>query len=112
MLIWMPEKMNIQAANKLLKIIEEPPKNIVFIGCREYREYVGYCFVSYTIVKSARHSDQEVLNYLMNRGVEQAKAKMISNLVDGNINEALQLAEHVEDSSKTLEFCTVDALVF
>ena len=31
MLIWMPEKMNIQAANKLLKIIEEPPQKTLFL---------------------------------------------------------------------------------
>ena len=29
--MWMPELMNIQAANKLLKLIEEPPENTYFI---------------------------------------------------------------------------------
>ncbi len=31
MIIWLPEKMNISAANKLLKILEEPPDQTVFI---------------------------------------------------------------------------------
>ena len=31
LVMWMPELMNIQAANKLLKLIEEPPKNTYFI---------------------------------------------------------------------------------
>ncbi len=31
MIIWLPEKMNIAAANKLLKIIEEPPENTIFL---------------------------------------------------------------------------------
>ena len=31
MIIWMAEKMNIAAANKLLKLIEEPPEKTVFI---------------------------------------------------------------------------------
>ena len=30
-LIWMAEKMNLSASNKLLKLLEEPPKNTVFI---------------------------------------------------------------------------------
>ena len=30
-LIWMAEKMNLSASNKLLKLFEEPPKNTVFI---------------------------------------------------------------------------------
>ncbi len=31
MIIWKPEKMNIAAANKLLKIIEEPPERTIFL---------------------------------------------------------------------------------
>ena len=30
-LIWMPEKMNVETSNKLLKIFEEPPKGTVFL---------------------------------------------------------------------------------
>ena len=101
MLIWMPEKMNIQAANKLLKIIEEPPEKTLFLLVAESTENMLSTVLSRTqLLKVPRHSDQEVLNYLTNRGVEQAKAKMISNLVDGNINEALKLAEHMEDSEQ------------
>ena len=106
MLIWMPEKMNIQASNKLLKIIEEPPQKTLFLLVAESTENMLATVLSRTqLLKVPRYSDQEVLNYLTNLGVEQAKAKMISNLVDGNINEALQLAEHVEDSEQnTLNF--------
>ena len=101
MLIWMPEKMNIQAANRLLKIIEEPPKKTLFLLVAESTENMLATVLSRTqLLKVPRHSDQEVLNYLTNRGVQQAKAKMISNLVDGNINEALQLTEHVVDSEQ------------
>ena len=101
MLIWMPEKMNVQAANKLLKIIEEPPQKTLFLLVAESTENMLATVLSRTqMLKVPRHSDQEVLNYIRNRGVEQAKAKMISNLVDGNINEALQLAEDVEDSEQ------------
>jgi DNA polymerase-3 subunit delta' len=101
MLIWMPEKMNIQAANKLLKIIEEPPQKTLFLLVAESTENMLATVLSRTqLLKVPRYSDEEVLNYLTNRGVDQGKAKMISNLVDGNINEALQLAEHVEDSEQ------------
>ena len=101
MLIWMPEKMNIQAANKLLKIIEEPPQKTLFLLVAESTENMLATVLSRTqLLKVPRHSDEEVLNYLTNSGVEQGKAKMISNLVDGNINEAIQLAEHVEDSEQ------------
>ena len=100
-LIWMPEKMNIQAANKLLKILEEPPQKTLFLLVAESTENMLATVLSRTqLLKVSRHSDEEVLYYLTNRGVEQGKAKMISNLVDGNINEAIQLAEHLEDSEQ------------
>ena len=31
MLIWLPEKMNLECANKLLKLLEEPPRQTVFL---------------------------------------------------------------------------------
>ena len=30
-IIWMAERLNIEAANKLLKLLEEPPENVIFI---------------------------------------------------------------------------------
>ena len=34
MIIWLPEKMNVQSANKLLKLLEEPPRQTVFLLCK------------------------------------------------------------------------------
>jgi len=101
MLIWMPEKMNVQAANKLLKIIEEPPHKTLFLLVAESAENMLATVLSRTqLLKVPRYSDEEVMNYLMSRGVERSKAQMISALVEGNINEALQLAEHTEDAEE------------
>ena len=101
MLIWMPEKMNVQAANKLLKIIEEPPQKTLFLLVAESTENMLSTVLSRTqLIKVPRHSDEDLENYLTNRGVEQSKVKMISALVEGNINEALQLADYVEDAEQ------------
>ena len=101
MLIWMPEKMNVQAANKLLKIIEEPPQKTLFLLVAESTENMLSTVLSRTqLIKVPRHSDEDLENYLMNQGVEQSKVKMISALVEGNINEALQLADYVEDAEQ------------
>jgi len=101
MLIWMPEKMNVQAANKLLKIIEEPPHKTLFLLVAESAENMLATVLSRTqLLKVPRYSDEEVISYLMSRGIEHSKAQMISALVEGNINEALQLAEHTEDAEE------------
>ena len=31
MIIWLPEKMNVECSNKLLKLLEEPPAMTVFL---------------------------------------------------------------------------------
>ncbi|MCS5663599.1 MAG: DNA polymerase III subunit delta' [Flavobacteriales bacterium] len=101
MLIWMPEKMNVQAANKLLKIIEEPPHKTLFLLVAESAENMLATVLSRTqLLKVPRYSDEEVISYLMSRGIEHSKAQMISALVEGNINEALQLAGYAEDAEE------------
>lgn len=37
-LIWLPERMNIQSANKILKLLEEPPRQTVFLLVSENPE--------------------------------------------------------------------------
>lgn len=40
MIIWMPEKMNNEASNKLLKLIEEPPSKTIFLLVTEAEEQI------------------------------------------------------------------------
>ena len=87
----------------MLKIIEEPPNNTLFLLVVESSENMLATVLSRTqLLKIPRYSNAEVIEYLMSRGVEQGKAQMISALVEGNVNEALQLAEqtgHTEENS-------------
>ena len=47
-LIWCPEKMNAQSANKLLKIIEEPPVDTVFLlVASQYEQLLPYHHLAY-----------------------------------------------------------------
>ena len=40
MIVWMPEKMNLEASNKLLKLIEEPPNKTIFLLVAEDEEQI------------------------------------------------------------------------
>ena len=61
MIIWMPEKMNIAAANKLLKILEEPPDKTLFILVSENEEALLRTIYSRTqLIKVNRISDEEI----------------------------------------------------
>ncbi|EAQ42886.1 DNA polymerase III subunit delta' [Polaribacter sp. MED152] len=99
MIIWMAEKMNIAAANKLLKLIEEPPEKTVFILITENEEQI------INTIKSrcqALHfpvlAEQDIINALIvNHQVEDKKAANIAHQAEGNFNKALHLLHN--DSS-------------
>ena len=99
MIIWMAEKMNIAAANKLLKLIEEPPEKTVFLLITENEEQI------INTIKSrcqALHfpalSEQDIANTLVvNHQIDDNKAANIAHQAEGNFNKALHLLHN--DSS-------------
>jgi DNA polymerase-3 subunit delta' len=93
MIIWMAEKMNIAAANKLLKLIEEPPNKTVFILITENEEQI------ISTIKSrcqALHfpvlSENDISSALMEREkCSLPEASKIAQQAAGNYNNALHL---------------------
>ncbi len=100
MLIWQPEKMNTEAANKLLKILEEPPDQTIFILVTNNPEKLLATIISrvqtipfYTI-SEAEITDALIQNFNVNHDV----AKQTAILANGNYAEALNLLTHNEES--------------
>lgn len=95
MIIWLPEKMNTQAANKLLKILEEPPEQTVFFLICNNSEGILPTILSRTqIVRFPALSVSEVSNFLANRfHIETAVAESAATLSQGNLNEAIQILQ-------------------
>jgi DNA polymerase-3 subunit delta' len=95
-IIWLPERMNVAASNKLLKIIEEPPDNTLFFLVAENHERIISTIISRTqLIKVNRVSDEDMLSVLTEKHmVEKAIARKIVHRADGNYNEALKLLSH------------------
>ncbi len=91
MIIWHAELMNTEAANKLLKIIEEPPQKTLFLLISEREDLILPTILSRCqVVKVPRLTDQEVINYLIsNENLDQAKAQQIAFLAQGNLRSAM-----------------------
>ena len=53
-LIWMPEKMNIQSSNKFLKLLEEPPKKTILLLVSEDKEVLIKTITSRVQVTSVK----------------------------------------------------------
>jgi len=102
MIIWMPELMNTQTANKLLKQIEEPTGKSLFIFVTEHEESIIKTILSRTqIVYFRRHSDDVVQDYLQTKySLDQQKASDIAMQVNGNISKAISLISNNEEESK------------
>jgi len=103
MIIWMPELMNIPAANKLLKIIEEPPQKTVFLLVSEREDLLLPTIVSRCqLVKINRLTDDEIADYLIkNKEIPQNEAFRIALSSNGNLQNAIE-----DTNAATLEFET------
>ncbi|MBC7508179.1 MAG: hypothetical protein H7320_05420 [Ferruginibacter sp.] len=98
LIIWMPEYLT-KNGNKLLKLIEEPPPNTLFILVAENEGLVLPTILSRTqLVKIPLLSNIEIEVALeLQYGVKIEKAQQIATLSEGNYREAMQLLQHVED---------------
>jgi DNA polymerase-3 subunit delta' len=99
MIIWLPERMNIQAANKLLKLVEEPPEKTLFILVTEDPENVLSTIASRTqIVKFPPIARTDIsTNLVQHYHISPEKAHDISRVANGNFNVALKLLSSNEN---------------
>ncbi|MDO6809149.1 DNA polymerase III subunit [Zobellia galactanivorans] len=92
MLIWMAEKMNTAAANKLLKLIEEPPNKTVFILIAEDEEQIIQTIRSRCqVLHFPPLAEEAMANALVEKGALRKEALRIAHEANGNFNKALDL---------------------
>ena len=104
-IIWLPEKMKEVGSNKLLKIIEEPPKNTLFLLVSEEPEKIIATIQSRTQrVEVPRIAQEDVESALQSRmGLSFEDAKMIAQQSGGNWEQAEELLSLSEDKARYLE---------
>ncbi len=104
MIIWMAEKMNIAASNKLLKLIEEPPENTLFLLIAENEEQIIKTILSRCQVlhfKALSESDIKT-TLIIDHSIEENQAVKIAHQSHGNWNKALHLL-HNDDNEMIFE---------
>jgi DNA polymerase III subunit delta' len=105
MIIWLPERMNQSAANKLLKLIEEPPPKTVFLMVSENPELLLPTILSRTQkIRVPRIDDEHMFNFLSDHfGLEPQKAQEIVHLSKGNCLEALHFVHTREEEKEQFQ---------
>lgn len=104
MIIWQAEKMNPAAANKLLKILEEPPDKTLFLLVCENEDQLLRTIVSRTqLIKINKISDADLIEALVSQhGQTPDAAEKIAHLADGSYAEALLLVSENENAGQNL----------
>lgn len=99
MLMWLPEFMNIQAANAILKILEEPPAKTLFLLVSNNADKLLTTIISRTQIINIRlYEDAELQEHLLRHKLtDEAKASQIARLADGNLNQAIKLCQEIKN---------------
>lgn len=104
-IMWLPERMNQETANKLLKLIEEPPTRTYFIMVCEEPEKVLGTIISRTqrIVVPAL-SEKEIEETLIARhALPQELASELAHVAQGSFTEALHRMAAGNDEAQFFE---------
>ena len=89
-IIWLPEKMQLPCANKLLKLLEEPPEKTIFLLVSEAPDMILPTILSRTQRFNIRKIDEtSIANALQEKyGVQQSRSMTIAHLANGNFIKA------------------------
>lgn len=106
MMIWYPELLQVAAANKLLKIIEEPPADTLFILISANDDRILPTILSRTqLVKLSKINDFDMLTVLSGQyGVELERGRELVNMADGDFARAKRLVNMEDDHGAYLGF--------
>ena len=104
MVIWQPEKMNAACANKLLKLLEEPPVQTVFLLVSEHPEQLLPTIQSRVqLIRVSGLPNSTVAEALQRHSqLTEAEASDIARIAHGSYLQALKKADESEENKQEL----------
>lgn len=105
MIIWLPEKMNMECSNKLLKLLEEPAEQTVFLLVSEEPDMLLTTIQSRTQRINIKAIEEEDLEEVLTReyGLQEMDAKNIAHRSEGNFLKAIENISINEDNKLFFE---------
>ncbi len=102
MIIWQPEEMNADCANKLLKILEEPPARTLFLLVSEDASKLMITIQSRTqLIRVPKITTEDLSAYLqLTKGQTKTNADAVAAFADGSVLTAIAYLETTEDQDQ------------
>lgn len=92
LVLWMAEKMNVAASNKLLKLIEEPPnKTVLLLVAEDESQLLNTITSRCQILHFPPLSETLITRALLQKEIPEQEAQAIAQEANGNFNKALDL---------------------
>lgn len=103
--IWLPERMNQECANKMLKLIEEPPSRTVFIMVCEEPDKLLDTIRSRTQRIDVRRTDDESIRQALveRRGIGEDTARRVARMAGGSWLRAVEALDADNENDQFLE---------
>ncbi len=102
LIMWMPEYLGAEG-NKLLKLIEEPPANTLFILVAENETLLLPTIVSRCqMIKIPRLEPADIETALIENKIDPLKARQVAATAEGSYREAIQLLQNAEEDWQAL----------
>ena len=100
MIVWLPEKMHDACANKLLKMIEEPPEKTVFLLVSEDLDHVLPTIQSRCQPLNIRavEPDEMVASIRSVYGLQEEDAKYVAHIANGSFSKAVSIIQSADDN--------------
>lgn len=94
-IIWLPERMKTEGSNKLLKLLEEPPKKTLFLLLSEAPEQLLTTIISRTQkIPFDRLSEDSIKKTLIQKhNINPENAQHLAHLANGNYIKALEVLD-------------------
>ena len=91
-IIWRPERMNLTSANKLLKLLEEPPHKTIFLMVCEEPEKLLETIISRMQRIDVKRIDDDAIEQalIIQRGIDHDAAHRIARIANGSWLKALE----------------------
>lgn len=108
-IVWLPERMNVTCANKLLKLLEEPPEHTVFLMVSENPEQLLETVRSRMQRIDVKRIDDRCLEKALEdkRGLEHEVAHRIARVADGSWTAALEALDSGSENSMFFKLFTM-----